>query len=134
MKKKVFELSFDEVTQKFSIKSEFNPAAGFSMENLSDAKRIDRIIDELVKTIFEQNLNDSSASQIIRCLTIANISADAQPYQHIEELWSTMVFSFLPRKEKGYRKMKEERGIVADVIEPVTGGFDSFIGDTYIKS
>lgn len=114
MKQKVLELSFDDVTGKFELESEFNPVDGFSSD--SD------MLDTLVSAIFEENSKGQSISQIIRLMTMANIAADVQPYEHVEQLWHTMMFSVLPDKEKQYRKMKEEHGVVAKVVEPVSFG------------
>ena len=126
MKKKMLEILLDE-DGKISVSSETNPFAGADLNSAAYLQKFQTIIDELVKRLFLSYKNGNSLSQIIKALSIADICADAQPYMCIENLWSTMMFSFLPKREKTYRKMKESYGVKIKVKEPVQ--FNPFFMD-----
>ncbi len=118
MKKKMLEILVDE-DGKISISSETNPFAGADLNSAAYLMKFQTIIDELVKRLFLSYKNGNSLSQIVKALSIADICADSQPYMCIENLWSTMMFSYLPKREKTYRKMKESYGYKVKVKEPV---------------
>ncbi len=80
------------------------------------------MLEPLIEALFlEYFINKNMMlSRVIKFLTIADICADGQPYQHIEHLWDMMMFSHLPKYEKKYRKMKESYGFKVKVDEPIT--------------
>lgn len=119
MEKKMLEILVDE-NGKIRISSEFNPLAGVKEDNPSDARKFESIIDELVEVLFHEYRKGSSIGQIIKALSMADICSDMQPYECMENLWSIMMFSFLPKKEKNYRKLKEKYGFKVKVVEPVS--------------
>lgn len=114
MKKTLLELSFDDESMKYDLISEFDPLEGLEPFSLKCAGKSNDLIEKLVETLL-----DKSNPAISRLMTIADICSDSQPYDHIEQLWSMMMFDYLPEYEKYFRKMKEQRGLCGDVIEPV---------------
>lgn len=132
MKQKVLELSFDAETQNFDIISEINPFAGLDPDKKESEEILYGFLDKLVELLLDKH--SLVISSIVKTLTMADICADVQPYEHIEDLWSLMMFRLLPDKEKHFRKMKEERGFRVKVIEPkVFGNFFSSFPITKMK-
>lgn len=123
MKKTILEITMDE-NGKYSFSSEFCPVKGIDLNKTADLKRYEKHLDRMVEDLFTSYYEEfkqgrlSPISQIVKLLTIADICADGQPYEHAEHLWATMMMSWLPEKEKKYRKMKEAHGFVTDVHEP----------------
>ena len=72
----------------------------------------------------ERKLNVSKA---IRYLSMAEIISDVQPYDNAEQLWSSMMFYFIPHYEKFSTQLKKPYGFnPSRVIRPMT--FGSFPG------
>lgn len=117
MKKILMELSYDDQTKKFDLVSQFSLSDVLN-QNALDEKQMNVIIDGLVETILDKK--DIEISKILKSMTIADICSDVQPYDHIVQLWMNMMFSYLPAREKVFRKMKERRGMHVKVHEPVT--------------
>lgn len=119
MEKKMLEVLIDE-NGKIRFSSEFNPLEGIKVNNPSDSRKFLSIMDEMVESLFMTCRKDTSIKQIIKALSIADISSDIQPYECIEQLWSTMMFDFLPEEEKKYRRFKEKHGVKVKVVEPIS--------------
>lgn len=118
MKKKMLEILLDE-DGKISVSSETNPFAGADLNSAAYLQKFQTIIDELVKRLFLSYKKGNALSQIVKALSIADICADPQPYECIEQLWYTMMMSYLPKREKTFRKMKESYGVKVKVKEPI---------------
>lgn len=117
MKKTVFELSFDDETSMYDIRSEFSPLSGLDPQSLEYLNTMNQVIDKLVERLLDKR--DLEISRIIKMITMSDICSDVQPYEHIELLWSMMMNDYLPEHEKHFRKMKERRGLRVKVQEPI---------------
>lgn len=119
MKKKLIEVSVDE-NGKYSFESEINVLNGDDPLDARTVAKFNNMLDPMIEGLFlEYQKGNMMLSRAIKFLTIADICADAQPYQHIENLWAMMMHNHLPRYEKKYRKMKELHGLKLDVVEPI---------------
>lgn len=118
MKRKLLEILIDE-TGKVSISSEINPLENVDPFKMSYSRSVINLIDNMMEALLCEYISGSNIGRIIKALTMADISADIQPYECAEHLWFTMMHTFLPRNEKRYRKMKEARGFQVEVNEPV---------------
>lgn len=118
MKQKLLEILIDEKGKVF-ISSETNPLEHINPDNLSDSRLLTNLVDSMTEALLCEHISGSNIGRIIKALTMADISADIQPYECAEHLWFTMMNTFLPRNEKRYRKMKEARGFYVEVNEPV---------------
>lgn len=68
----------------------------------------------------ERKLNVSKA---IRFLSMAEIISDVQPYDNAEQLWSAMMFEYIPQYEKFSAQLKRPYGFnPSKVIHPMTFG------------
>jgi len=62
-------------------------------------------------------------SKAIRILSMAEIIACAQPYENAEELWSVMMFDYIPHYEKYSANLKRPFGFDASqVVRPIKIG------------
>lgn len=118
MKKKVLEVVVDE-NGKYTFESDFNPMDGLVEDDSRSERKYVRILDRVVEDLFLASCKDIRISQIMKLLTTADICANLQPYEQIEELWSTLIYSLLPDREKKYRRMKESHGYRTKVNEPL---------------
>ena len=80
--------------------------------NLKNPKRFDSFLKELTSTIIKKIWGEKnfSLSKIIRVLSMAEVSACAEPYAQAEEFWSTMMFDYIPQTEKFYNSLKKQYG------------------------
>ena len=89
------------------------------------AKEMDELFRKTISSVIEEiwgnhNLHISKA---IRYLSMAEIIACAQPYDNAEELWSTLMFSYIPQYEKFADNLKKPYGFdPSRVIRPVSIG------------
>ena len=68
----------------------------------------------------ERKINVSKA---IRYLSMAEIISDVQPYDNVEQLWSAMMFDYIPQYEKFSAQLKTPYGFnPSKVIRPMTFG------------
>ncbi len=58
-------------------------------------KELARMIEDFV-TAFWEACNPLSM-QLIRCIIMAGSEACAEPYREVEEMWSTLMFCFIPQ-------------------------------------
>ena len=80
--------------------------------NLNDLKKAKFFIDKLLAVMIDRMWKERNTgiSKIVRLLSMAEIYACAEPYAQIEELWSTMMFSYIPRTEKYADSLKQKYG------------------------
>lgn len=101
MKKKLIEISIDENGKfLFETNSDCLGVGDFklSMSESEFLKKLDPLVESLFVEYFK-NKNER-LSRIVKLLTVADICADAQPYNNIEELWHVMMHIHLPKYEK----------------------------------
>lgn len=68
-----------------------------------------------------------NVSKAIRYLSMAEIISDVQPYDNAEQLWSAMMFGYIPQYEKFSTQLKKPYGFnPSKMIRPTT--FGSFPG------
>lgn len=132
MKRKVLEILVDE-NCNYSFETEFNELDSLDPREDASVTKFERTLDPMIKALFQEYFRNNNLllSKVVKFLTIADICADAQPYDNIESLWSMMMHSHLPRYEKKYRRMKEAMGFKNKVIEPISWiapEFKAFLG------
>lgn len=96
-----------------------NPSKDFK----DNARFFDKTIKRLIKAMTEiaWEKKNYHVSKAVRFLTLAETISGAQPYDSAEQLWSTMMFSFIPRYESFADKLKKPYGFnPADVTRPIT--------------
>lgn len=98
-----------------------NPPANLSKfsSEMDDLYR--RTMRSMVTEVWKnKNQNPSKA---IRILAMGEIISCAQPYDHAEQFWHTMMFEFIPHYEKFSTKLKRPYGFDSSkVIRPITIG------------
>ena len=84
--------------------------------------RYRQVIRGLVGAMWkDRNLDVSKA---IRYLSMGEMIACAEPYENAEELWSTMMFSFIPHYEQYASSLKKPYGYnPSKMTRPVSGVF-----------
>lgn len=108
--KKFLEVVMDENGEfHFSTDMQFPP------ENCSDKELlvIDKLQKDIIRCFTEHSWKtmDPTACIAIRMLSIAEIMADAQPYQAVEFLWNSMVLQdFIKDNEKWVAEIKKKYG------------------------
>jgi len=80
--------------------------------NLKNPQKFDSFLKRITTAIIKKMWGEknTSLSKIIRVLSMAEISACAEPYSQAEEFWSTMMFNYIPRTEKQYSSLKQQYG------------------------
>ena len=58
-------------------------------------KELARMIEAFVPAFRETS--NPLYMQLIRCIIMAGSAACAEPYREVEEMWSTLMFSFIPQ-------------------------------------
>ena len=92
---------------------DFNTASAF----------FDKTVKRLIKAMTETGWRDENVhvSKAIRYLTLAETISCDQPYDNAEQLWSTLMFSFIPHYESFADKLKKPYGYnPSTVIRPMT--------------
>ena len=125
--KKFLEVLMDEDGQMhLSTDFEFADSAGISPADLMElmAKNDDlnrKAIRSMIDQIWKNK--DHHACKAIRYLAMAEIMACAEPYDHAEQFWWTMMFNYLPHYEKFANKLKRPFGYdPSKIIRPKTFG------------
>lgn len=79
---------------------------------LKNPKKFDSFLKKVTSAIIKKMWGEKNTgiSKIIRVLSMAEVSACAEPYSQAEEFWSTMMFSYIPRTEKYYDSLKKQYG------------------------
>lgn len=127
MKKFLEVLVDDDGEMLFSTDFEFSdslesPPLDLDEEAKIADQRYRQVMRGLVNAIWrDRNLNVSKA---IRYLSMGEIISCAEPYDNAEQLWSTMMFSFIPHYEKYSSSLKKPYGFdPSKIIRPVGGVF-----------
>ena len=85
-----------------------------------------RLMDSFIHCFWGEN--NPLYMQIIRFIFMAGATACAEPYCEAEEMWSTLMFSFIPDHEKHAAKLKRRYGFDdRNITRPFTEG--SFPGN-----
>lgn len=127
MKKFLEVLMDDEGLLHLSTDFEFadsrdNPPSDITahMAELDDLHK--RAIRSLVNEVWKNR--NQHPSKAIRILAMAEIIACAEPYDHAEQFWSTMMFDYIPGYEKLASSLKKPFGYdPSRMIRPVSGVF-----------
>jgi len=93
--------------------------------NLKDPKHFDSFLKNATSALIQKiwGEKNTSLSKIIRLLSIAEISACAEPYSQAEEFWSMMMLDYIPRTEKHYTSLKKQYGSYRGVKQrPISFG------------
>lgn len=84
----------------------------------------------LIRTVWKEN--DQNGSKAIRILSMAEVASCADPYMQAEELWGSLMFSYLPHYEKFCEKLKKPYGFDPSLVNrpvsfvnPCVSGFMS---------
>ena len=127
MKKFLEVLVDDNGEMLFSTDFEFSDSIESPPEDLDKEaeladQRYRQVMRGLIKTVWrDHNLNVSKA---IRYLSMGEIISCAEPYDNAEQLWWTMMFSFIPHYEKYSSSLKKPYGFdPSKIIRPVGGVF-----------
>ena len=81
-----------------------------------------RAIRSLVNEVWKNR--NSHPSKAIRILAMAEIIACAEPYDHAEQFWSSMMFDYIPRYEKMASDLKRPFGYdPSKMIRPISCSF-----------
>lgn len=121
MKKIILNLSVDDSSGELSVSSDYSPLNyEGDIQTPKNERILESFIDKLVPVLIDEYSRGMDLSRIVKALTIADICADLQPYENVEHLWCSMMFSFLPKNEKKYRRVKEKKGFHIKVHEPVS--------------
>ena len=127
MKKFLEVLVDDNGEMLFSTDFEFSDSLESPPMDLDEeAKLVDQryrqVMRGLVNAIWrDHNLNISKA---IRYLSMGEIISCAEPYDNAEQLWCTMMFSFIPHYEKYSSSLKKPYGFdPSNIIRPISGVF-----------
>ena len=125
--KKFLEVLVDEDGQmSFSTDFEFadsvdNPPSDLMALMAKNDDLNKKAIRGMVDQIWKKR--DQHASKAIRYLAMAEIMACAEPYDHAEQFWWTMMFSYIPHYEKLANKLKRPFGYdPSKMIRPVSFG------------
>lgn len=96
-----------------------NPPKDFKTASSVFDKTVKPLIKALVETVWkDRNVNVSKA---IRYLTLAETISNVQPYDDAEQLWSTLMFGFIPHYEAYADKLKKPYGYKpSQTIRPIT--------------
>lgn len=91
-----------------------------------------RVLAVMINRIWERR--NTGISKVVRLLSMAEICATAEPYGQIEELWTNMMFSFIPRYEKYTDSLKQKYGYdPSSKQRPLTMGDLSCFGPFKLK-
>lgn len=124
--KKIMEVLLDD-DGSVTFRSECNYSffGGDLITPTKPSKKLDKtfkkVIEGFVKCIWEEG--NTQISSVVRILSMAEMMACAQPYSQVEEFWSNMMFSFVPRMEKYSANLKTKYGFKdEDVVRPLSFG------------
>lgn len=77
-------------------------------DEASALKMMEAAMRSLIMQIWKER--NTKLSRIIRLLSMAEIAACAEPYSQAEELWTTLMYSFIPHSELICNPLKEQYG------------------------
>lgn len=101
--------------------NEDNPPADFSRyaSEMDDLHR--RTIRSMITEVW--NNKNQNPSKAIRILSMGEIISCAQPYDHAEQLWYSLMFDYIPHYEKFSSKLKRPYGFdPSKMIRPIKMG------------
>lgn len=80
-----------------------------------------KLIRDMVNHVWKNR--DPNPSKAIRYLAMAEIITCAEPYDHAEHFWSTMMFEYIPHYERYASQLKKPFGYdPSKMIRPMVGG------------
>ena len=78
------------------------------------------LIEGIIPALWERR--ETQADKAIRYLSMAEIIATAEPYDHAENLWHALMFDYIPRYEKLADRLKIPFGFdPSKVVRPIVG-------------
>ena len=78
------------------------------------------LIEGIIPALWEKR--ETQADKAIRYLSMAEIIATAEPYDHAENLWHALMFDYIPRYEKLADRLKIPFGFdPSKVVRPIVG-------------
>lgn len=78
------------------------------------------LIEGMIPALWEKR--ETQADKAIRYLSMAEIIATAEPYDHAENLWYALMFDYIPRYEKLADRLKIPFGYdPSKIVRPITG-------------
>ena len=103
-----------------------NPPIDMKAEKAKNDEYNKKAIRGLIDYLWRKR--EFHASKAIRYLAMAEIMACAEPYEHAEEFWSTMMFSYIPHYENYANKLKRPFGYdPSKMTRPLVGGGTSMM-------
>ena len=127
MKKFLEVLMDDDGLLHFSTDFEFadsrdNPPSDMKAHELEMDDLNRRAIRSLVKELWGNR--NQHPGKAIRIISMAEIIACAEPYDHAENFWSAMMFDYIPRYEKLASALKKPYGYdPSGMIRPISAVF-----------
>lgn len=104
--------------------SVYNPP----MDHVQEERDFDALCKQLIRGLVETVWKDHDfhVGKAIRFLSMAEVISCAEPYQNAEELWSTLMFHYIPFFESFASGLKKPYGYDdTKIVRPISGVFPS---------